>query len=56
MAEFCLECFNKYVLPKGYQSLEEKDVKLSKHPELCEGCGEEKKVVYDVKRHRPFWR
>lgn len=41
MAEFCFECFNKI-----FDSEEkEKDYVLSKQLELCEGCGELKRVV-----------
>lgn len=55
MAEFCLECFNEYVLPDGYRKRKEKDVTLSKELELCEGCGELKHVVvYD--RPKAIWR
>jgi flavoprotein len=48
MAEFCLPCLNK--LDK--LSLKEKDVKLSKELDLCEGCGEWKRVVEKIKNPR----
>lgn len=54
MAEFCLECFNEYVLPDGYRKRREKDVTLSREPELCEGCGKIKPVVI-LDRPAPFW-
>ncbi len=41
MAEFCLECYNKI----NQTDYKEKDVVMSSFPELCEGCGECKKVV-----------
>lgn len=55
MAEFCLDCFNKYVLPDGYRKRTEKDVTLSDEPELCEGCGEMKHVVL-ADHPKPFCR
>lgn len=45
MAEFCLDCFNK--LEKA--NLKKRHVKLSSLNELCEGCGEYKKVVIRLK-------
>lgn len=45
MADFCLECFNEYVLPAGERPRREKDVTLTDELELCEGCGEYKRVV-----------
>lgn len=41
MAEFCLDCLNR-ISKTNYT---EKDFALSKYLELCEGCGEMKKVV-----------
>ena len=55
MAEFCLDCFNEYVLPEGYKKRTEKDVTLSDALELCEGCAEYKHVVI-LDRPEPFWR
>lgn len=55
MAEFCLNCFNAHVLPKGYRRRRRKDVTLSKEPELCEGCGEYKRVVV-LDKPEPIWR
>ena len=45
MSEFCKECFYKYN-PEcaGYP------VRLSRDKDLCEGCGEWKKVVIELKR------
>jgi hypothetical protein len=45
MAEFCLECFNKHVLPAGERPRREKDVTLTDWLETCEGCGELKRTV-----------
>ena len=41
MAEFCLACFNK-IEEVPYDAT---DVKLSRLPVLCEGCGEMRRVV-----------
>ena len=41
MAEFCLECYNKI----NNTDYKKKDVVVSSFPELCEGCGECKKIV-----------
>lgn len=41
MAEFCLDCFNK--MEKA--NLKKRHVVLSSEEDLCEGCGEYKKVV-----------
>lgn len=41
MAEFCLECWNRI----NEENLAKYEVVLSRKPELCEGCGEYKKVV-----------
>lgn len=49
MAEFCLDCFNK--LEKA--NLKKRHVKLSSLNELCEGCGEYKKVVIQLRPWAP---
>ncbi len=54
MAEFCLECFNEYILPAGEPKRKEKDVTLSDGLELCEGCGELHPVVI-LDRPKPLW-
>lgn len=57
MAEFCLECYNKYCLPKGYEPRTKKQVVLDRHLDLCEGCGEMKRTVICERRsflHRLF--
>ena len=41
MAEFCLDCWNK-IYGKNYT---EKDYVLSRDLDLCEGCGEFKRVI-----------
>ena len=41
MAEFCLKCYNRI----HRDNLTEYDVVLTRDYELCEGCGECKKVV-----------
>ena len=45
MADFCLECFNEYVLPDDERPRREKDVTLTDWLETCEGCGELKRTV-----------
>lgn len=49
MAEFCVECWNKLY----NKDLPAKDYILSRSPELCEHCGEYKKVV--VMERRDAW-
>ena len=51
MAEFCLECFNKYEM-NGKNKLTEKDVIMSN--DFCEGCAEFKPCVIRIKK-RTFW-
>lgn len=46
MAEFCLECMNKYLMEENNQ-LTEKDVTMS--IDLCEGCGKWKPCVITIK-------
>lgn len=48
MAEFCLECFNEYMLDEDAEELTEKDVVFD--DDLCEGCGEVLPCVVKVKR------
>lgn len=48
MAEFCLECWNKM----NHTRLEEEDVILSAHLDLCEGCAEMKRVVENDGRRK----
>ncbi|MBO7342196.1 MAG: hypothetical protein J6U87_05900 [Clostridia bacterium] len=48
MAEFCLDCWNK-IYCKDYSKW---DVKLSWGLDLCEGCGEWKRVVLEK---RGYW-
>lgn len=55
MAEFCLDCFNEYCRPKGRREYGRQDVTLSWGLDLCEGCGEYKQVVVDL-RPEPLWR
>ncbi len=51
MAEFCLKCWNEINDKKDTV----KDVVLSKEPELCEGCGEFKKIIVKPKKRSfPF--
>ena len=45
MAEFCLDCYNKYCLPEGYKPRTKKQVVLDRELDLCEGCGEMKRTV-----------
>ena len=48
MAEFCLDCLIR-ISKSNYT---EKDFTLSKYLDLCEGCGEMKKVVIGKKLNR----
>lgn len=45
MAEYCYECFKKYVCDDDFPAKEENEYIYSDELELCEGCGELKKVV-----------
>ena len=47
MAEFCPECMKRY---HGYYAGDQKKYVLSKDLDLCEGCGEWKRVVVRIKR------
>lgn len=47
MAEFCLDCFNKM----ENCNLKKRHVVLSSFDDLCEGCGEYKRVVMRLR----FW-
>lgn len=51
MAEFCPNCWNRL---HGTNESEKKFI-LSKEPELCEGCGEQKRIVI-VERRVVFMR
>lgn len=51
MAEFCKDCFEKYLTPD--RSVVD-HVILSKDPELCEGCGEYKPVVVRISKLPKF--
>lgn len=44
MAEFCLDCWNKM----EHTDFTEKEAKLTRRLELCEGCGEYKRVLTDI--------
>ena len=46
MAEFCLDCFNKI----NETNYEEKNIILSDYLDLCEECGEWKRVVICSRR------
>lgn len=46
MAEFCLECWNALNDTK----YTERDLVLSRFPDLCEGCEQYKKVVVRERR------
>lgn len=48
MAEFCKDCFKKLE-----PSVSEQELVLSSDAELCEGCGEVKPVVLEVKAPEP---
>jgi len=48
MAEFCKDCFKKLE-----PSIEEQLLVMSQDEELCEGCGETKQIVVEVKIPEP---
>ena len=48
MAEYCLKCLNKLF----HKNLTQDDVELSEHLELCEGCGQYKIVVAEIKNKK----
>lgn len=50
MAEFCKECFLKFI---WHTPSDGTQIILSEEPDLCEGCGEIKPVVVAVKTE-PF--
>ena len=53
MAEYCFECFKKVFEEKA----RERDYILSEELDLCEGCGEWKRVVVRVKKPRMYmWK
>lgn len=45
MAEFCLDCLNKYM---GTEDDQKKFV-ITRNAQLCEGCGQYKRVVIRYK-------
>ena len=47
MAEYCLECFKKYIATEEFAYLTEKDAVCI--PDYCEGCGEWKPCVVRIK-------
>ncbi len=56
MAEYCLDCWNRI---NGTQDKEDIYV-ISRHLELCEGCGEFKPIIITYRVYRRnkifFWR
>ena len=48
MAEFCLDCFNKYCVSEKNKICKE-DAVFSE--DLCEGCGKYTLCVVSIKRH-----
>ena len=51
MAEFCIDCMNEM----NDSNYTEKDVCLSENKDLCEGCGEYKRVVIAIKERNSFF-
>lgn len=52
MAEYCLDCWNEI---NETNDPPQKYI-ISKYPELCEGCGEMKRVVVIERAYAtPFW-
>ena len=49
MAEFCIDCMNKYILSSGKKLTEKEAVT---EPDLCEGCGEWKPCVIVIKKRK----
>lgn len=49
MAEFCLDCLNKYLMEKNSQ-LTKEDVTMDM--DLCEGCGKWKPCVIKIKKEK----
>ncbi len=47
MAEFCKECFLQ--MNEGEEWLDDKQIVVSQELDLCEGCGEWKEVVVEIK-------
>lgn len=47
MSEFCVECFNRInkTNDKKYKYI------ISKYPDLCEGCGEQKPVIVGLRQY-----
>ena len=46
MAEFCKDCFKKYLLSsKDRERVKDENIVMSLTKDLCEGCGEIKLVV-----------
>lgn len=52
MAEFCLDCWNRL---NGRNDPPEKYI-ISRRPDLCEGCGEWKRVIAMPKNEGPLYR
>lgn len=46
MAEFCLDCWNKL----NKTNFTEREYVLSRELDLCEGCGQWKPVIINVRR------
>ncbi len=51
MAEFCLDCWNKL----NQTSYTEREYILGKDIDLCEGCGEKKRVIEAKRKIRLFY-
>ena len=51
MAEFCLDCWNRL----NRERLTERDVILSREYDLCEGCGEVRRVVEGERTFKFFY-
>jgi len=48
MAEFCLDCWNEL----NHTCCTERDVVISREPELCEGCGRLRPVIEGWRRKK----
>lgn len=47
MAEFCLDCWNKM----EHTHYTEREVVLTKGPDLCEGCAQWRRVIVGMREH-----
>lgn len=51
MAEFCVDCWNKI----NGSNYSENEVQTSECLDLCEGCGEYKNVIIEIKERKTIF-